>query len=74
MPECDWAGNWAQAGVASLRPDPDLDLDLRVSTSHRGRFFVDAGWGPTPRRPTQPTQHFVPPYAQVHYTWLIECP
>lgn len=37
MPECDWAGNWAQAGVASLRPDPDLDLDLRVPTSHRGK-------------------------------------
>lgn len=38
MPECDWAGYWGQAGVASLRPDPDLDLDLRVSTSHRGSF------------------------------------
>lgn len=35
MAECDWAGNRGQAGVASLRPDPDLDLDLRVSTSHR---------------------------------------
>lgn len=35
MAECDWAGNRGQAGVASLRPDPDLDLDLRGSTSHR---------------------------------------
>ena len=44
MPECDWAGNWGQAGVASLRPDPDLDLDLRVSTSHRRGPIVQ---GPT---------------------------